>query len=108
MKKLILLTFALLLGAMVQAQTKKEVVFSTEPQMHCENCAKKIRDYIRFEKGVKAVNPDLETKLVAVQYDSEKTNPEKLIKAFEKIGYTATVVPEKQPATEDPKKNEKD
>lgn len=98
MKKVILLTFALFLGIMVQAQTKNEVVFSTEPQMHCGNCAKKIKDYIRFEKGVKAINPDLETKLVTIEYDSEKTNPEKLAKAFEKIGYKATVVEPKQPA----------
>ena len=97
MKKLILLTFALFLAAMVQAQTKKEVVFATEPQIHCQNCVKRIKDNLRFEKGVKAINPDLETKLVTIQYDSEKTNPEKIAEAFEKIGYKAMVVePEKK------------
>ena len=52
----------------------------------------KIKDNLRFEKGVKAINPDLNTKLVTIQYDSEKTNPENLIKAFAKIKYKATVV----------------
>lgn len=92
MKKLILLTFALFLAVLTQAQTKKEVVFTTEPEIECQNCVKRIKDNLRFEKGVKAVNPDLKTKLVTVQYDSEKTDPEKLIKAFAKINYKATIV----------------
>ena len=67
MKKLFLLTFALFLAVLTQAQTKKEVVFSTEPEIECQNCVKKIKDNLRFEKGVKAINPDLDTKLVTIQ-----------------------------------------
>lgn len=96
MKKLVLLAFALFLAVLVQAQTKKEVVFTTEPEIHCESCVKKIKDNLRFEKGVKAINPDLNTKLVAVQYDSEKTDIDKLIKAFARIKYKATVVEPKE------------
>ena len=92
MKKLILLTVALLFAVVLQAQTIKEVVFTTEPEIECNNCVKRIKENIRFEKGVKAINPDLNTKLVTIQYDSEKTNPENLIKAFAKIKYKATVV----------------
>ena len=107
MKKLILLTFALFLAVLTQAQSVKEVVFSTEPDIHCESCVKKIKDNLRFEKGVKAINPDLKTKLVTVQYDSEKTNPENLIKAFAKIKYKATVVePKKEIEKEDKSKKE--
>ena len=96
MKKLVLLAFALFLAVLVQAQTKKEVVFTTEPEIHCESCVKKIKDNLRFEKGVKAINPDLNTKLVTVQYDSEKTDIDKLIKAFDRIKYKATVVEPKE------------
>ena len=96
MKKLILLTFALFLAVLTQAQSIKEVVFATEPDIHCESCVKKIKDNLRFEKGVKAINPDLKTKLVTVQYDSDKTDPEKLIKAFAKIKYKAVVVEPKK------------
>jgi len=96
MKKLVLLAFALFLAVLVQAQTKKEVVFTTEPEIHCESCVKKIKDNLRFEKGVKAINPDLNTKLVTVQYDSEKTDIDKLIKAFARIKYKATVVEPKE------------
>ena len=98
MKKLILLAFALFLAVLTQAQTIKEVVFTTEPDIHCESCVNKIKNNLRFEKGVKAINPDLQTKLVTIQYDSEKTNPENLIKAFAKIKYKATVVEPKKEA----------
>ena len=96
MKKLVLLTFALFLAVLTQAQAIKEVVFTTEPEIECQNCVKKIKDNLRFEKGVKAINPDLSTKLVTIQYDSEKTDVENLIKAFAKIKYKATVVEPKK------------
>ena len=96
MKKLILLAFALFLAVVAQAQNIKEAVFTTEPEIECQNCVNKIKNNLRFEKGVKSINPDLNTKLVTIQYDSEKTNPENLIKAFAKIKYKATVVEPKE------------
>ena len=105
MKKLILLTIAMFFAVVLQAQTIKEVVFTTEPEIECQNCVKKIKDNLRFEKGVKAINPDLDTKLVTIQYDSEKTNPENLIKAFAKIKYKATVVEPENKDKEDKKDN---
>ena len=105
MKKLILLVFTLFLAVLTQAQTIKEVVFTTEPEIECNNCVKKIKDNLRFEKGVKAINPDLKTKLVTIQYDSEKTNPENLIKAFAKIKYKATVVEPKKEVKKEEKAN---
>ena len=103
MKKLILLTFALFLAVIVQAQNVKEVVFTTEPEIECQNCVNKIKNNLRFEKGVKAINPDLQTKFVTIQYDSEKTNPDNLIKAFAKIKYKATVVEPENKDKEDKK-----
>lgn len=105
MKKLILLAFVLFLAVVSPAQSIKEVVFTTEPEIECQNCVKRIKDNLRFEKGVKAINPDLKTKLVTVQYDSEKTDPDKLIKAFAKINYKATVVEPKNEDKEDKKDN---
>ena len=90
-------------AVVLQAQTIKEVVFKTDPEIECNNCVKRIKDNLRFEKGVKAINPDLKTKLVTIQYDSEKTNPENLIKAFAKIKYKAVVV---EPDNKDKKDKE--
>ena len=107
MKKLILLAFALFLAVLTQAQSIKEVVFTTEPEIECNNCVNKIKNNLRFEKGVKAINPDLSTKLVTIQYDSERTNPDNLIKAFAKIKYKATVVePKKEIKQEEKTKKE--
>ena len=107
MKKLILLTIAMFFAIVLQAQTIKEVVFTTEPEIECQNCVKKIKDNLRFEKGVKAINPDLDTKLVTIQYDSEKTDVDNLIKAFAKIKYKATVVePKKEVEKEEKTKKE--
>ncbi len=59
--------------------------------MHCEACQKKIEKNIAFEKGVKALAVDLKTNTVELTYDDQKTNPEKLIAGFKKIGYVATL-----------------
>ena len=46
---------------------------------------------IAFEKGVKDIVCDLDTKTVTVTFDADKTNTEALLKAFDKIGKPATV-----------------
>ncbi len=74
------------------AKDIKTVVFTTNPQMHCENCEKKIKGNLRFEKGVKNIITDLKTKTVTIEYDADKTNVQNLIKGFKKIGYEATEV----------------
>ena len=63
MKK-ILLMFVMIMVAMVGfAKDIKTVVFTTTPQMHCEACENKIKNNLRFEKGIKNIetsvpNPD--------------------------------------------------
>ena len=37
------------------AKDIKTVVFTTTPQMHCENCENKIKSNLRFEKGIKSI-----------------------------------------------------
>ena len=33
----------------------KTVVLKTQPEMHCTGCEKKIKENIRFEKGIKSI-----------------------------------------------------
>lgn len=68
---------------------KEEVVFDVS--MTCDNCKKKIERNLPFEKGVSDLKVDLPTKTVMIVYQTNKTDLEKLQKAFEKLGYTATV-----------------
>ncbi len=92
MKKLVLLTAMLLTMTVGLAKDIKTVVLTTVPQMHCENCEKRIKENIRFEKGVKKIETDVEHQTVTITYDADKTTVEKLIKGFEKIKYQAREV----------------
>lgn len=70
----------------------RTLVVTTEPQMHCAACEKRIKDNIRFEKGVKKIATSIENQTVTIQYDADKNSLENLLKAFEKFGYTARKV----------------
>lgn len=74
------------------AKDIKTVVLTTNPQMHCNNCENKIKNNIRFEKGIKSIKTDLDTKTVTIEYDADKTTVADIIKGFEKIKYEAKEV----------------
>ena len=63
----------------------KEVTFVVE--IDCENCAKKIRENVSFEKGVKDLKVTLEDRTVALKYDAAKTSEETLKASIEELGY---------------------
>ena len=52
---------ALLSVAAVLAKDIRVVVFKVS-QMHCENCEKKVKNNMRFEKGVKELSTELKNK----------------------------------------------
>ena len=60
--------------------------------LHCQGCCDKIMKNIAFEKGVKDIVCDLDTKTVAVTFDARKTNLDTLLAAFARIGKPATLV----------------
>lgn len=95
-KKLITLLAVLFLsvGTML-AKDFRTVVFKVE-QMMCQNCEKKVKDNIKFEKGMKKFTTDLKTKTVTITYDAEKTDVEKLKAGFKKFKYEAVVVEDKK------------
>ena len=74
------------------AKDIKTVVLKTQPEMHCANCEKKIKENIRFEKGIKSITTNLKDKTVTIEYDAEKTNVQDIIKGFKKIKYEASEV----------------
>ncbi len=99
MKKILLLLIALLTMTVASAKDIKTVVLTTMPPMHCENCEKRIKDNIRFEKGIKKIVTDVEHQTVTITYDADKTNVENIIKGFEKIKYSAREVKDGEPIT---------
>ncbi len=102
MKRLILLSAILLAMTTSFGKDIKSIFVTTSPQMHCEGCENKIRGNLRFEKGVKKIETCIPDQTVTIEYDADKTTPEKLINAFQRFGYEATLLtpalPEKAPA----------
>ncbi|MFN8206732.1 MAG: heavy metal-associated domain-containing protein [Bacteroidales bacterium] len=99
MKKHSLIMLLLLAGIFVNAQDKgvKWTSVSIKTSAQCEQCKTRIEEYLAFEPGVKKSTLDLQTKEVTVEYNTGKTNLDKLRKAITKCGYDA----DDQPA--DPK-----
>ena len=76
----------------------RTLYLTTNPKMSCINCENKIKGNLRFVKGIKTIETDLEKQLVKVTYDADKTTEDIIIKRFEKFGYTAERI---NPQTED-------
>ena len=94
--KIIILLAAVMLtvsySAFAQKKTKDasldEVTFVTS--IECKNCEKKCTANLPYDKGVKDYRIDLDSKTIYFKFDTRKTTREKLAKAIEKLGYTAT------------------
>ena len=95
---------ALLSVAAVMAKDIRVVVFKVT-QMHCENCEKKVKDNMRFEKGLKDVSTVVKDRTVTITYDAEKTNVKNLQAGFKKFNYEAEFV--KETKKDDKKADEK-
>jgi copper chaperone CopZ len=73
---------------------------------HCDMCKGKIEKGLLKVKGVEKADLNLETKVVTVNFDAKKTNPDALLKKVEKLGYTASFATDNA-VTEKPKDDKK-
>ncbi|MBQ9645231.1 MAG: heavy-metal-associated domain-containing protein [Prevotella sp.] len=96
MKKLFIISALAANVLAVGAKDIKTVVFTTQPQMHCASCENRIKGNVRFVKGVKQIETNVEKQRVTIQYDAEKTTPEKIKEGFKKIGYEVKQVEPKK------------
>ena len=97
MKKFLMLIAVFLYCGSLFAENRT-VKFSVNPPLVCNNCENKVRENLRFEKGVKAVKPSAKEAEVSITYDDRKTDVEKLKEGFKKIGYEATELPDPEAA----------
>lgn len=86
MKKLLLSLFVFTLAFAAQAQVKN---IGIQTSAVCEMCKERLEKDLTFEKGVKSVNLDLETKVLNIAYIDGKTNPDVLRKRVTLVGYDA-------------------
>ncbi|MGN1265348.1 MAG: heavy-metal-associated domain-containing protein [Muribaculaceae bacterium] len=92
MKKILSLILFASMATAAWAGPKKSanidtLVVTTTPQMHCQGCETKIKQNIRFVKGVKKINTSLQNQKVTVIYDKSKSDYNDFVAAFKKIGY---------------------
>lgn len=98
MKKTLVLSAMMLTAMVSMAKDIKTLIVTTQPQMHCESCENKIKGNLRFEKGVKQIECNIEGQRVVITYDADKTNSDAIIQSFGKFGYKATEVKPEKPA----------
>lgn len=106
MKKFALTFLSILFVFSMYAKDIKELVVTTNPPMSCQNCENKIKGNLRFEKGIKKIETNLPEQRVTIEYDADKTTPEKIEEGFQKIGYKVKVInaSEETPSCETPAK----
>jgi Cu+-exporting ATPase len=60
--------------------------------MHCPSCPRLIQQDLEDKPGVVAVNANLETNMVVVEYDPHSINNNELINTIKESGYIATIL----------------
>jgi len=106
MKKITILLVMMFSLSMIQASTlekveKKESKYDTiqiQTSAICGDCKERIEHDMAFEKGVKSVDLDNETKILTVVYKKDKTTEKDLKVAVTEIGYDADDLPADQKA----------
>jgi cation transport ATPase len=99
-KLLILSAIFSLMAMQLKAQESSAKIDTVKIQTSakCNDCKERLEHNISFEKGVKSVELDSDTKVLTIVYKKDKTSEEKLKKAVTKIGYDADEMPADQKA----------
>ncbi len=85
------LFLSIMMASTAHAQEKKKNYEEVEIRTSavCGMCEERIEGNIAFEKGVKKVELDDQTKVVTIGFDPRKTDADKLRQAISKLGYDA-------------------
>lgn len=75
------------------AQTANEESIAIATSAKCDMCKDKLEDEMRFVKGINSTSLDVETAVLTVSYNPQKTEVEKIRSAINKIGYDADQSP---------------
>lgn len=57
--------------------------------MHCKSCAQLIEIDLEDLQGVKSVKVDFVSQKAAIEFDETKLNPQQIVEAIKKTGYSA-------------------
>ena len=90
MKKYIVSMVIAATSLSASAQKSRQVdtlLVTTIPEMHCSGCEERIKENIRFVKGVKSIQTSVPEQKVTIIYQKNKAKYEDFVKAFDRLGY---------------------
>lgn len=73
----------------VKAQDATTAELKVKTSAVCGMCKETIEKFMAFEKGIKKSSLDVDSKILTVTYNPQKTTPEKIRLAVSKSGYDA-------------------
>lgn len=100
MKKILFSLLILAASFGLKAQTSGKAYVEIQTSAVCGTCKAIIEKAIEGVDGVKLADLDLETSVVSVKYDAEKTNPEAIRTIIIQSGYAADTLPANKEAYE--------
>ncbi|MCX6243950.1 MAG: heavy metal-associated domain-containing protein [Bacteroidetes bacterium] len=75
------------------AEDKKNTEIKIKTSAVCGMCKDRIEQGMAYEKGIKDVSLDVDTKIATIKYNSSKTTPGEIRNAISKLGYDADSIP---------------
>jgi len=102
MKKLLMMLLLVMTATMMTAKDIRTLVVTTNPQMHCKNCEKRVVNNLKDVKGIKSIETSVADQTVTIQYNAKKTNEEALINAFAAFGMKARKLAEGEKIVKEP------
>lgn len=91
MKRSIIVCLLTGMSSMGFAKDLVTTTFVSSTKIQCENCVRRIKENLRFVKGVKDIDVSLEKQTITVTYDRDKTGDDAFKTALKKINYNVTV-----------------
>lgn len=98
---IIVAAIAISVGSLM-AKDIQTLTVTTQPQMHCAACETRIKNFLKFEKGIKKIETNIAAQKVTVTYDADKISEKSIIETFNKNKYEVKKVDE---STKDTNKN---
>ena len=77
--------------ALTSAQPSTERVVLAVGGMYCDSCAAGIKAMLKRTPGVISADVSYARKEAVVDYDQEKTSPDKIVEAINNLGYKASI-----------------
>ena len=94
MNRILLVLTLFCSSLVVYAAERATDVFTLDHQMS-QNCEIKIKNNLRYEKGISKIEVSLKENTITITYDPKKTDTEKIIAGFKKIGFNAFLIEDK-------------